>query len=181
MISLVLGGARSGKSEVGERLAARLSVAAKEAPSAGVPPVTYVATAVAGIGDAEFDERIAQHRARRPPHWVTIEPAPGEALSSCLAAEGVVLVDSLGTWVAAQADFAVDTEELVESLQRRRAAGQPTVLVSEEVGLGVHPETRAGLAFRDALGALYRVVADVADDVLLVVAGRVLSLPREEP
>ena len=55
-----------------------------------------------------------------------------------------------------------------------------TILVSDEVGLGVHPETRAGLEFRDSLGALNRVVAAAADEVLLVVAGRVLSLPAAD-
>ena len=63
----------------------------------------------------------------------------------------------------------------------RRAAGAPTVLVSDETGLGVHPGTPLGLAFRDALGTLNRRLADVADDVRFVVAGRVLVMPSEEP
>jgi adenosyl cobinamide kinase/adenosyl cobinamide phosphate guanylyltransferase len=177
VLSLVLGGARSGKSEVGERLADRLA----RTSSGRCCAVTYVATAVVGRGDDDFDERIALHRARRPPDWVTVEVAEGESLTPVLATGGVALVDSLGTWVAGHAGFVVDLEDLLQTLQRRRAAGAPTVLVSDETGLGVHPGTPLGLAFRDALGTLNRRLADVADDVRFVVAGRVLVMPSEEP
>jgi adenosyl cobinamide kinase/adenosyl cobinamide phosphate guanylyltransferase len=174
VLSLVLGGARSGKSEVGERVAARL---------AGIPAIagiTYVATAVSERGDADFDRRIAVHRARRPTAWRTVELAAGESLSPALGTDAVVIVDSLGTWVAGHAGFVIDVEDLEAALERRREAAVHTVLVSDETGLGVHPETTLGLAFRDALGTLNRRLAAVADDVLLVVAGRVLVLPREE-
>ncbi|MGD0083425.1 MAG: bifunctional adenosylcobinamide kinase/adenosylcobinamide-phosphate guanylyltransferase [Acidimicrobiales bacterium] len=176
MISLVLGGARSGKSEVAERLATRRC---GEMPAASGATVTYVATAVADRGDPEFDDRIARHRARRPDGWVTVEVASGESLSNPLGGDGVMLVDSLGTWLAGHDGFDVDLEELATALERRRGLGRPTVLVSDEVGLGVHPETHVGLAFRDALGVLNRRLGEVADDVLLVVAGRVLELPRD--
>lgn len=172
MLSLVLGGARSGKSEVAERLAARLAIPASA-------PVTYVATAVGGA-DSDFDERIALHRARRPSDWVTVEVAVGESLAHALGTGGVVLVDSLGTWLAGHHGFVVEMQDLLAALERRRAAAVPTVLVSDEAGLGVHPETTLGLAFRDSLGMLNRGVAEVADDVLFVVAGRVLAMPREE-
>jgi adenosyl cobinamide kinase/adenosyl cobinamide phosphate guanylyltransferase len=173
VLSLVLGGARSGKSEVGERLAARLAATACAA-------VTYVATAVGDGGDGDCDDRIALHRARRPTDWVTVEVPAGESLTGALDADGIVLVDSLGTWVAGFHGFAVETEDLLAALERRRAAEAPTVLVSDETGLGVHPGTSLGLAFRDALGTLNRCVAELADDVRLVVAGRVLAMPREE-
>ena len=93
-----------------------------------------------------------------------------------------MLVDSLGTWVAAHDDLAPDVAELVAALRARaaRAVGA-TVVVSEEVGLGVHPPTEVGRRFADALGALNREVAGVADRVLLVVAGRVLPLDRAVP
>ncbi|HXY44255.1 MAG TPA: bifunctional adenosylcobinamide kinase/adenosylcobinamide-phosphate guanylyltransferase [Acidimicrobiales bacterium] len=180
MISLVLGGGRSGKSEVGERLAELRALAGSEGCVRREPSVTYVATALTGRGDPDFDARIARHRARRPPAWVTLEVAAGEVLSAALGASGVVLVDSLGTWVAGHDDFVVDVEDLISALERRKADGWPTVLVSDEVGLGVHPETAAGLSFRDALGELNRRVAAVADDVRLVVAGRVLVMPKED-
>jgi len=168
----VLGGARSGKSEVGERLATRLATT----PWA---IVTYVATAVGGA-DGDFDRRIALHRARRPPDWVTLEIAAGQPLTDALGADGVVLVDSLGTWLAGCRGFAVETDELLAALERRRASAVPTVLVSDETGLGIHPETTLGRAFRDALGTLNRCVAEAADEVRFVVAGRVLLMPREE-
>ena len=82
-----------------------------------------------------------------------------------------MLVDSLGTWVSGAPRFTVDTGPLLDAL--RRADGD-TVLVSEEVGLGVHPETATGMRFRDALGDLNRAVAAVADETVLVVAGRPL-------
>ena len=93
-----------------------------------------------------------------------------------------MLVDSLGTWVAAHPDLAPDVAALVAAL-RARAARAPgaTVLVSEEVGLGVHPPTEVGRCFADALGTLNRAVAEIADRVLLVVAGRVLPLDRAVP
>lgn len=161
MIVLVLGGARSGKSAIAEAKAAALA-----------DTVTYLATAAPPEGDADFAKRVAAHRARRPAHWKTVEC--GGALTEELGRfEGVILVDSLGTWIAAHADFHVDTDALVHALVRRDG---DTILVSEEVGLGVHPPTGVGRAFRDALGTLNQRVAAVADDVWLVVAGRVLPL-----
>jgi adenosylcobinamide kinase/adenosylcobinamide-phosphate guanylyltransferase len=163
VITLVLGGARSGKSEVAERLAAD-----------GGGPVTYLATGAAPdrAADPDWADRVEAHRARRPPTWRTIEA--GADLPGVLAsAIGTVLVDSLGTWVAGAERFDVDAAALCNVLAGR---ADRTVLVSDEVGLGVHPETAIGVAFRDALGDLNRAVAAVADDVLLVVAGRVLVL-----
>jgi adenosyl cobinamide kinase/adenosyl cobinamide phosphate guanylyltransferase len=163
MITLVLGGTRSGKSEVAEALAA------------GRPaPVTYVATGTAT--DAGMAERIAAHRQRRPEAWSTVEA--GADLPGVLAGlAGSVVVDSLGTWVAASSDLAPDVPALCRALRDRPG---DTIVVSEEVGLGVHPPTEVGRRFADALGTLNRAVADVADRVLLVVAGRVLPLDRAE-
>ena len=160
MITLVLGGARSGKSDVAERLAG-LGRA-----------VTYIATGV--VTDPDMEIRIAAHRDRRPPTWATVEA--GRDLPRALrAARGPVLVDSLGTWLAGFEDFAADADELVSALTDR---ADHTVVVSEEVGLGVHPSTEIGRRFRDALGLVNQRVAAVADDVVLVVAGRVLRLER---
>jgi adenosyl cobinamide kinase/adenosyl cobinamide phosphate guanylyltransferase len=160
MISLVLGGARSGKSEMAERLASTLP-----------PPVTYVATATVD-GDPDFAARVERHRSRRPADWVTVEA--GAALIETLAeVNGTVLVDSLGTWLAALPEFEVDPASLCSLLRTRRG---DTVVVSEEVGLGVHPSTEVGGRFRDALGALNRAVSEVADEVHLVVAGRPIRL-----
>jgi adenosyl cobinamide kinase/adenosyl cobinamide phosphate guanylyltransferase len=163
VITLVLGGARSGKSAVAERLAMTLSTS-----------VTYLATAETDPTDADFLARIERHRARRPANWTTVEA--GRHLPSHLgAAEGAVLIDSLGTWVAAHDGFAVDVDALIAALTSR--AGD-TVVVSEEVGLGVHPSTEIGGRFRDALGLVNQRVADTADRAVLVIAGRVLPLER---
>lgn len=167
-ITLVLGGARSGKSEVAERLALGLGSA-----------VTYVATAETPRDDAEWAERVRRHRERRPSDWDTVEVGRAGDLGALLSSlGGPALVDSLGTWVAGLAGFG-DGESawaLARALTSRRGAGHPTIVVSEEVGLGVHPSTAAGRLFRDALGVLNREVAAVSDSVLLVVAGRVLPL-----
>ncbi len=165
MITLVLGGARSGKSAVAERLAARTGEA-----------VTYVATAFAGH-DPDLDARIAAHRARRPPAWATVEA--GHDLAAIISAlAGTVLVDSLGPWLAAQPAMAPDETRLCRALVDR--AGH-TIVVSDEVGLGVHPSSAQGRAFRDSLGSLNQSVAEVADSVLLVVAGCTLALSAGDP
>ena len=158
MLTLVLGGARSGKSEVAERLA-------------GDGPVTYIATGVAT--DEDMAARIEAHRRRRPGHWHTLE-APGPTLAAAVAdADGTVLLDSVTTWLAAAPGFEVDADALCTALAKR---GGDTVVVSDEVGLGVHPSTEAGNRFRDALGLLNQQIAVCADDVFLVVAGRTLPL-----
>ena len=140
MITLVLGGARSGKSEIAEGLAARLAA-----------PVLYFATAEVADDD-DLAARVAVHRDRRPSDWKTIEP--GNDLAGALRSnrDGTALVDAL------------------------KSRSGDAIVVSEEVGLGVHPSTEAGRRFRDALGDVNRAVADAADEVLLVVAGRVLPL-----
>jgi adenosyl cobinamide kinase/adenosyl cobinamide phosphate guanylyltransferase len=160
VITLVLGGARSGKSEVAERIAARLA-----------GPITYLATMVPG-GDPDLAARIEVHRARRPAGWRTVE-AGAELPAVLRSVPGPVLVDALGPWVAAAPGMIVDAGALCAALTGRAA---DTVVVSEEVGLGVHPATEDGRRFRDALGALNQAVAAVADEVLFVVAGRVLPL-----
>jgi nicotinate-nucleotide--dimethylbenzimidazole phosphoribosyltransferase len=162
MIVLVLGGTRSGKSEVAERIAADFG-----------EPVTYVATATAAADDDDdFAARIAAHRARRPESWTTIEGA--ELLPERVGAiTGTVLVDSVGAWVAADPGFAPDVDGLCRACAERDG---DTVLVSEEVGLSVHPPTDVGREFVDALGVCNRRVADRADRVLFVIAGRTLEL-----
>ena len=160
MITLLLGGARSGKSTVAERLLA---------PE---PAVTVVVTGRAT--DTDMADRIAAHRARRPVHWTTVE-AEADLPVALAAATGPVLVDALGTWVSAFEALDPPVADLVDVVAGRR---ERTVIVSEEVGLGVHPETPVGRRFRDVLGELNQAVAEVCDDVHLVVAGRLLRLER---
>ena len=160
MITLVLGGARSGKSEVAERLTATLPT-----------PVTYIATA--RNPDDDFAARIAVHRDRRPSDWKTVEAGADLVAALHDAGDSTVLIDALGPWVAAHDGFRTDTDAFVAALTAR--AGD-SVVVSEEVGLSVHPSSEAGRKFRDALGDVNRAVADAADEVLFVIAGRVLPL-----
>lgn len=166
MITLVLGGASSGKSLVAEEIAA----------SSG-DDVTYVATAVPAPGDTDHAARIEAHRRRRPAGWSTLECTAAPDLARDLRRiAGVALVDSLGTWVTLQQALDVTGEigDLLAALAERAA---PTVVVSEEVGLAVHPSTEAGRRYVDAVGLLNQRIAAVADRVLLVVAGRAVELP----
>ena len=162
MIVLVLGGARSGKSEIAEEMAAALG-----------PEVTYLATGWRPDGtDPSWAARVAAHRLRRPTGWVTVEVATDLA-GALRDASGPVLVDSLGAWVAGVERFDVDVAAVCDTLVGRDA---PTVLVSDEVGLGVSPSTAIGNSFRDALGEVNRAVSAIADEAWLVVAGRRLRL-----
>jgi len=158
-LTLILGGAASGKSEVAERLAARLPA-----------PVTYVATWVPDPGDADMQGRVAAHRARRPAAW-QVRECGADLVAVTAALSGTVLIDSLGPWVASFGGGTV--AELCRTLRDR---GADTVVVSEEVGLAVHPSSEVGRRFRDTLGRVNQAVAAVADQVWLVVAGRVLVL-----
>jgi len=171
---LVLGGARSGKSERAE-----LRVA-------GDPEVTYVATGGDGAGDPEWAARVAAHRARRPAWWRTAETTD---LAGVLAgARGTVLIDGIGPWLAAVMDecgaWDPGAEQAREKLAARiagltgawRQAGAYVVAVSDETGLGVVPATPAGRLFRDELGRLNQALAAGSEEAELVVAGRVLPL-----
>ena len=162
VITLVLGGARSGKSEVGERLVTALP-----------PPRTFVATWAVDPDDLEMADRVARHRARRPEDWAVVEVVGGDLAAAVAGLRGSMLVDGLGTWVAQVAGFAGDGRELGAVLARRDG---DSVVVSDEVGMGVHPETEVGRRFRDELGRVNREVGEAADEVLLVVAGRTLRL-----
>ena len=164
-VTLVLGGARSGKSRYAERLVEGASACG-----------TYCATAVAG--DAEMAARIAAHRARRGPFWGTIE-AP-LALASAVAVaepEHPVLVDCLTLWLSnlLMADRQPEEETRTLCNALREAAG-PVVLVSNEVGMGLVPDTPLGRKFRDAAGWLNQEIAALADRVVFVAAGLPLVL-----
>jgi adenosylcobinamide kinase / adenosylcobinamide-phosphate guanylyltransferase len=172
---LVLGGARSGKSRHAElRLAAE-------------PRVTYLAAGPYPEGaqppdDSDWAERVAAHRSRRPSWWQTVEGT--DVAQALRATPGALLLDGAGTWLAAVMTMqrrsrapgmiAAKVDELVEAW--RQAPGR-VVAVSDEVGSGVHPPTEAGRLFRDHLGWLNQRLAAESDEAVLVVAGRVLTLP----
>ncbi|HEX3937261.1 MAG TPA: bifunctional adenosylcobinamide kinase/adenosylcobinamide-phosphate guanylyltransferase [Xanthobacteraceae bacterium] len=167
-LTLILGGARSGKSRFAERLLADM-------PPPWQAPWTYVATAEPG--DAEMAERIAAHRQRRGAQWRTIE-APREVAAALAARErGPTLVDCLTLWLSnlMLADAAIDAE--IERLESAfDATPAPLVLVANEVGSGIVPNTPLGRRFRDWQGTLNQRIAARADRVVLVVAGLPLVL-----
>jgi adenosylcobinamide kinase / adenosylcobinamide-phosphate guanylyltransferase len=163
---LVLGGARSGKSRFAEKLVTE----------SGLQPV-YIATAEPG--DAEMAERIADHRVRRGPAWRTVE-AP-LALEATLAAEAsgetAVLVECLTLWLSNLMHSGADATMRISAIcdTARRLPGL-RVFVSNEIGLGLVPETPLGRKFRDAQGRLNQALAEVADRVVFVAAGLPLYL-----
>ena len=159
-LTLVLGGARSGKSRYGESLI-----------TACPPPWTYVATAEAL--DDEMRARIAEHRVRRGADWRTVE-APRDLAGALQenSAGGAVLVDCLTLWLSnlmlADADIEAEIARLEAVLSGIAA---PTVLVSNEVGFGIVPDNALARRFRDAQGRLNQRIAARADRVVLMVAG----------
>ncbi len=158
---LVLGGARSGKSAYAQALA---EAAASER--------VYVATAEAG--DAEMADRIARHRETRGLGWSTRE-APLD-LAEALAAEArsgrVVLADCLTLWISNLMLSGHDVEAATAALTRALGALEgPAILVSNEVGLALVPETRLGRDFRDLQGRVNAAVANACDAVVFVAAG----------
>ena len=190
--TLVLGGARSGKS------------AEAELRLAGEPDVTYLATAVApdgaadpDCGDLEWAARIAAHRARRPPGWKTAEGVDAAGILRNKPS-GAVLVDGIGSWLARVLDESgtwdmdpgwtggagagpagpanrIDAA-MDDLVQAWRQAPARIVAVSDEAGSGVVPPTRAGRLFRDRLGELNQRLAAESEEVVLVVAGRILTV-----
>ena len=163
-ITLVLGGARSGKSRYAESLIAALP-----------PPWTYLATAEAG--DTEMAARIATHRARRGPQWQTIE-APRDLAAALKSRQTMpVLVDCLTLWLSnlmlADADIDAEISRLEAALAD---TGAPVVLVANEVGSSIVPDNPLGRRFRDLQGVLNQRMAARADRVVLVVAGLPLAI-----
>lgn len=179
--TLIIGGARSGKSAEAElRLAGEADVTYLAAgPWAGVP------AGAGGAPDTEWAERVAAHQARRPPWWRTAETL--EVAGHLRGPAGALLVDGIGTWLAAvmdqaglwtgrpgaQARVQARIDELVGAW---RQASALVVAVTDQVGSGLVPAYPAGRAFRDQLGWLNQRLAAESELNLLVVAGRVTVL-----
>jgi adenosylcobinamide kinase/adenosylcobinamide-phosphate guanylyltransferase len=173
MLTLILGGARSGKSRLAERLA---STAGR---------VIYVATATAG-DDSEMTARIAHHRAGRPDSWRTVEEPLGLAAAVEREADhaDAILVDCLTLWLSNlfwehRDDTAPQVEAIARAEVSRIAAAARNchvILVSNELGCGTVPESPLTRAFRDMQGFLNQSAAEAADEVILTVAGLPLYL-----
>jgi adenosylcobinamide kinase / adenosylcobinamide-phosphate guanylyltransferase len=175
-LTLILGGARSGKSALGQRMAGERG-----------PRVLFVATATAG--DEEMAARIAAHKASRPEHWRTLE-APTR-VGACIQKEGpafdVVLIDCLTLWaanmLATPTDSAMEEKmgrtwqaEMDELLAAYSASSAEWIVISNEVGLGLVPPSPLGREYRDALGRINQRLATQADEVLFLVAGLPLRI-----
>ncbi|MVT67857.1 bifunctional adenosylcobinamide kinase/adenosylcobinamide-phosphate guanylyltransferase [Bradyrhizobium pachyrhizi] len=164
-VILITGGARSGKSR-------RAELRARSFPGQPI----YIATAEAL--DAEMDERIARHRARRGSDWIEREVPLDlvEAVSGTDGA-GARLVDCLTLWLSnllhAGRDWSREVTRLADALSRQRG---PVVLVTNEVGLGIVPDNALARAFRDAAGIMNQTIAGIADEVEFVVAGLPMKL-----
>jgi adenosylcobinamide kinase / adenosylcobinamide-phosphate guanylyltransferase len=168
MLTMILGGARAGKSSLAERLAL-----------AQLAPVTVIATAQAS--DDDMRARIARHQADRPTGWSTIEEpiALADALAG-VAATVCVVIDCLTLWTSnlmaegrPPADIEAEAAGVAALASSRTGA---TIVVSNEVGMGVHPETGLGMRYRDVLGRVNASWVRAADRAVLVVAGRVVDL-----
>jgi len=170
--TLLLGGARSGKSALAERWA-------HEHVDAG-GSVAVVATAEAF--DDEMRERVARHRADRPAVWTTIEePLDLAAAIAAAPPDALAVVDCLTTWLANLAFHgrAGDTDAAAtRALDAIAARPGQTIVISNEVGSGIVPADAGTRAYRDELGRLNQRFAVAADEALLVVAGRVLRLEQ---
>ena len=173
---LYLGGARSGKSHAAESRLADLDT-------------TYVATSLADAADPEWEQRVHQHRARRPAHWKTVETLDLPSVILEASEERPVLIDCLTLWLSrtldehipwSENDSAVDYQPVETAIRDlATAVGQATggvVMVSNEVGSGIVPEFASGRLFRDLLGMCNAQVAAQCDEVNLVVAGCVLPI-----
>ena len=161
---LITGGARSGKSLEAER---RVS---------GEPHVTYVATGIGHDDEPSWADRVATHRARRPAHWETVETTDVAGVLAKADAEDTVLVDCVTLWLTAHLDdlrYPELADALVGAWRTTRAT---VVMVTNEIGSGVHAPTEVGLRFTDELGRLNARLAAEADEVWLVVAGSPLRL-----
>lgn len=173
---LVTGGVRSGKSFQAESLLI------------AEPHVTYVAPGPSADEDPDPDwvARIAAHQSRRPTHWDTVEThdlaaaisqAGGAVLIDCLGTWLTALLDELDVWDAIQDDWEPQLFARVDTaVTAWRNSKATLVAVTNEVGMGVVPSHRSGRLFRDLLGTVNQRFAAECDEVLLVVAGRTLSL-----
>ncbi|MGA2116035.1 MAG: bifunctional adenosylcobinamide kinase/adenosylcobinamide-phosphate guanylyltransferase [Bryobacteraceae bacterium] len=185
MLTLILGGARSGKSRLARERAAGSGHIFHSQVSHG--KVCYIATARAG-DDAEIDARIARHQGDRPAEWQTVE-APlrlAEAVEQASQQSAVVLVDCLTIWLSnfmfehrqapAGETEAAALAEIDRIANAARSGGRQVILVSNEVGSATVPESPVARAFRDLQGTLNQHAARHADEVLLAVAGLPVKL-----
>jgi len=171
-LHLILGGARSGKSALAEKLAAESGL-----------PVTYIATAQ--VYDREFGQRVEHHKDRRPTHWQTIEQPfnLGQSLQEHAGIGKCIIVDCLTLWLAqcicpdcerpGNLNWPDERQTLLQSLANLPGM---ILLVSNEVGMGIVPLGEINRQFQDEQGRLNQAIAQIADKVSFVAAGLPLAL-----
>jgi adenosylcobinamide kinase/adenosylcobinamide-phosphate guanylyltransferase len=171
-LTLLIGGARSGKSRLATEHANKWS-----------GPVTFIATAEGR--DEEMAARIARHREERDEAWSTVEEAIEIAVAlSKTPAEELIILDCLTLWVSNLLDRGFDPRD-AEALAREAssiaaARANPVVVITNEVGAGIVPDNAAARAYRDLLGTINSIFAADAKHVLYVAAGHVVSMKRPE-
>lgn len=169
-LTFVLGGASSGKSAFAESLVVKSQA-----------PRVYLATS--RIYDAEMRTKVADHIQSRGPDWQTIEePRDMAAALAKVPADHVVLLDCASMWltnvIMDEADLALETQIFLRAIAKCAAR---VVVVSNEVGMGVVPDTPLGRQFRDAQGKLNQELAEISDLAVMVVAGMPLTLKGTLP
>ena len=170
MLTVLLGGARSGKSALAIEIAGR---GEREA-------VTYLATSPTIPGDDDLAERIARHRAERPTTWITIEEQLDLATALAGVDTPVVIVDCLTVWVGNMLHHGHDEQEILEASDAAIAIvgnrDGTFLVVSNEVGLGIVPDNELARGYRDVLGRVNQRWVAAADRALFMVAGQALRL-----
>lgn len=169
MLTVLLGGARSGKSTAALRIA--------EGSGA---PVCFIATSPRIAGDSDLDDRIDRHRAERPAHWTTIEAEVDLAAALDRAGDALVVVDCLTVWIGNLMHHDLDDEAIhaANEAALSQAVGRTgdTVVVTNEVGSGIVPADAMSRRYRDLLGVINQRWVAAGDTAHLVIAGRALSL-----
>ena len=178
---LVTGGVRSGKSRYAESLLAGAAAVSYLTPGYPADP----------DADAEWAARVRAHQSRRPRHWTTVETV--ELADALATTDTPVLIDCLGTWLTRRidaldgwthplADWESRFDKALDDLAAAWSAHpHPVVAVTNEVGWGLISEQASGRLFADLLGRVNQRIGSLADDVVLMVAGRALHLPPATP
>lgn len=167
-LTVLLGGARSGKSDLSSSLA-----------SSADRPVVVIVTAEAR--DQEMTERIRRHRASRPPAWTTVE-APVDLAGAVdqLEPDAFAVLDCLSLWVSNVIEAGLGDEQIVDEARETATAlarrDAPAIVVSNEVGLGIVPANALARRYRDTLGRVNATFVNEADRAYFVIAGKALPL-----
>jgi len=172
MLTVLLGGARSGKSALAVEIASRAG-----------GTVTYVATSPTIDGDDDLSQRIARHRSERPSTWPTIEEELDLAAAIARVDTTVAIVDCLTVWAGNVLHHGGDQQLLLDGTDAAISTiadrGLSAIVISNEVGMGIVPVNELARVYRDALGRVNQRWVAAADAALLMVAGR--ALPLHEP